>query len=263
MTPELLSVLEALAGDVQPMLVAGGLVFLRIGALAALLPAFGEMIVPLRVRSAVAVAFTLIVTPAVLPVLPAAPQAPLDLARFIAAEAAAGLALGVGLRLFVMALQTAGTMAAQATSLTQFFGGANADPQPAIAQVLVMAGLTLALISGLHVRLAELMILSYTLIPPGEFARPGMLAEWGVAQVAHSFSLAFRLAMPFLAISVVYNIALGAINKAMPQLMVAFVGAPAITLGGLAMLLLTVPVLLPVWLDAFHGFLADPSRPSR
>ncbi len=261
MTPELLVALETLAADVQPLMLAGALVFLRLGAMAALLPAFGEMVLPLRVRLAVALAFTLVVTPAVLPTLPAAPEAPLPLVRFVGAEAVTGLAMGIGLRLFVMALQTAGTIAAQATSLAQFFGGANADPQPAIAQVLVMAGLALALLAGLHVRLAEFMILSYALIPPGSFAQPGMLAAWGVAQVAHSFSLAFRLAVPFLALSLIYNVALGAINKAMPQLMVAFVGAPAITLGGLVMLLLAVPVLLPVWLDAFHAFLADPTAP--
>ena len=259
MTPELLSALEALSDDLRPWAVAGALVFLRIGAMAALLPGFGEQVISVRVRLAVALAFTMVVTPAARDVLPAAPETPMALAWLVATEAVAGLALGIGLRLFVMALQTAGTIAAQATSLAQFFGGANVDPQPAIAQVLVMGGLALAMIMGLHVRLAELMILSYTLMPPGEFAQAGMLAEWGVGRVAHAFTLAFQLAMPFVVISLIYNVALGAINKAMPQLMVAFVGAPAITFAGLAMLLVTAPILLPIWLDAFHGFIADPS----
>ncbi len=259
MTPELLVALEALAAELRPWALDGALVFLRIGAMVALLPGFGEQIVPARVRLAVAFAFTMVVTPAAQGVLPPAPETPMALAWLVATEAVAGLALGIGLRLFVMALQTAGTIAAQATSLAQFFGGANVDPQPAIAQVLVMGGLALAMIFGLHVRLAELMILSYAMMPPGEFAQPGMLAEWGVGRVSHAFALAFQLAMPFVVISLVYNVALGAINKAMPQLMVAFVGAPAITFAGLAMLLITAPILLPVWLNAFHAFIADPS----
>ncbi|MCC5985868.1 MAG: flagellar biosynthetic protein FliR [Rhodobacteraceae bacterium] len=261
MTPDLLAALEALAAATAPWATAAVLVFLRIGAMAALLPAFGEMIVPLRVRLAVAAAFTLVVAPAVAPALPPLPETPLALAGLIAGEAAIGLMLGIGLRLFVMALQTAGTMAAQATSLAQFFGGANVDPQPAIAQVLVMGGLALALIFGLHVRLAELMILSYDMLPPGQGVSAGMVAEWGVARVAQSFALAFRLALPFVVIALLYNVTLGAINKAMPQLMVAFVGAPAITFAGLAVLLLAAPVMLSVWLDAFHGFLADPTAP--
>lgn len=263
MTPELVQALDDLATQLRPQALAAALVFLRIGAMAALLPGFGELVLPARVRLAVALAFTLVVLPAVAPVLPVFPDSPLALAWLIATEALAGLALGMGLRLFVMALQTAGTIAAQATSLAQFFGGANVDPQPAIAQILVMGGLALAMLAGLHVRLAELMILSYQLMPPGEFARAGMLAEWGVARIGHAFALAFRLAMPFVIVSLIYNVALGAINKAMPQLMVAFVGAPAITFAGLALLLITAPVLLGVWLIALHGFLGDPTLAPR
>jgi flagellar biosynthetic protein FliR len=58
--------------------------------------------------------------------------------------------------------------------------------------------------------------------------------------------------------SLLYNVALGVINKAMPQLMVAFVGAPAITWGGLVLLLVATPFILQVWLTAFEGALAHP-----
>lgn len=51
---------------------------------------------------------------------------------------------------------------------------------------------------------------------------------------------------------------LGVINKAMPQLMVAFVGAPLITAGGLFILCLAAPVMLAVWLQAFDQFLFNP-----
>ncbi|OZA12754.1 MAG: hypothetical protein B7Y02_06935 [Rhodobacterales bacterium 17-64-5] len=56
----------------------------------------------------------------------------------------------------------------------------------------------------------------------------------------------------------IYNLALGAINRAMPQLAVSMVGAPALTLGGLALLAVATPLLLAVWLEAFQAFLADP-----
>ena len=60
--------------------------------------------------------------------------------------------------------------------------------------------------------------------------------------------------------SVIYNLTLGVINKAMPQLMVAFVGAPVITFGAIALLLVSAPLLLSVWLQAFEAFLAAPFR---
>lgn len=72
------------------------------------------------------------------------------------------------------------------------------------------------------------------------------------------FANAFTLAAPFVITSLIYNVALGAINRAMPQLMVAFVGAPAITAGGLILLMLISPLILSIWLDEFNIRLANP-----
>ena len=68
------------------------------------------------------------------------------------------------------------------------------------------------------------------------------VAAWGTARVAQAFALGFSLAAPFVIAGFAYNLALGAINRAMPQLMVAFIGAPAITAGGLLILMLAAPV---------------------
>ena len=256
MTEETATLLAQILGMGREAVMVGVVVFLRVGAAMALLPAFGEQVVPMRVRLALGLAFTMIVAPAVAPQALAVAEA--GWVRALGTEVVAGLALGMALRLFVLALQTAGTMAAQATSLAQFFGGAGVDPQPAISQLLVVAGLALAVMAGLHVRLAELLVLSYGLMPAGQFPPGWALAEWGVAQVARAFALAFALAAPFVIAALVYNMALGAINRAMPQLMVAFVGAPALTLGGLILLMVAVPGGLAVWLGALNAFLADP-----
>lgn len=63
--------------------------------------------------------------------------------------------------------------------------------------------------------------------------------------------------------SILYNLALGVINKAMPQLMVAFVGAPLITLGGLFLLFLVAPLMLSVWLSALDQFMSSPFEARR
>jgi flagellar biosynthetic protein FliR len=44
----------------------------------------------------------------------------------------------------------------------------------------------------------------------------------------------------------------------MPHLMVAFVGAPALTLCGLALMAVATPLGLMVWLRALEGFAANP-----
>lgn len=255
----LLGALTVLTGDLAAWFEASLGVFVRVGAMMALIPAFGEQVIPLRVRLGVTLAFTAITAPAIAPAMQATAHSEGGLFLLITSEAFAGLALGIGLRFFTMALQMAGTIAAQSTSLAQFFGGAGVDPQPAMSQILIMAGLALAVTAGLHVRLAELIVLSYSFFPPARFPDAASLANWGVAHAARAFTLAFTLTLPFVMLSLLFYVALGAINKAMPQLMVAFVGAPAITWGGLAILFLTAPLLLPVWHDAFQTFLINPS----
>jgi flagellar biosynthetic protein FliR len=250
--------MTALAALGQDWLGLAFAVFLRVGAAMALFPAFGERTVPARLRLVLAFAFTLVVLPAVAPVLrPAigAVQAP---GLFLLTETIAGLAIGAVIRLMVLVLQIAGSMAAQATSLAQIFGGQNADPQPAMGHVLLVGGLALAVMLGLHVRLAEVLILSYDVFSPGVLPGADIVTSWGAGQVARVFALAFTLAAPFVIASLVYNVALGVINRAMPQLMVAFVGAPAITAGGMLLLFLTAPLLLSLWGDALADFLANP-----
>ena len=124
--------------------------------------------------------------------------------------------------------------------------------------VLVVGGFALAMVTGLHLRVIEAMILSYDVLPPGRFPAASVISEWGTSRVAEAFTLAFTLSSPFLVASLIYNVALGVINKAMPQLMVGFVGAPAITLGGMILLFLSAPILLSVWVNAMNGFLANP-----
>ncbi|QJF52975.1 flagellar biosynthetic protein FliR [Roseobacter ponti] len=251
-----MTTLDGLMPLLNDTLMHGFIVFLRVAALASMLPAFGEQSVPARIKLAVAIAFTAVIAPAV-PVA-ARPDDAGGVVLFILTEIIAGLALGLGIRLFVLALQTAGSIAAQSTSLSQVLGGAAVDPMPAMGYILIIGGLALAVMAGLHVKAAQLIILSYDFLPSGRFAGGADVAEWGVRQVAQAFSLAFTLAAPFVILSVLYNFALGAINKAMPQLMVAFVGAPVITAGGLFLLLVSAPSILAVWLQSLDVFMRTP-----
>ncbi|WP_281981074.1 flagellar biosynthetic protein FliR [Thalassorhabdomicrobium marinisediminis] len=243
----------------QTLLSQAFIVFLRIGAMASLLPAFGEHSVPMRVKLGLALAFTAIVLPAV-PSPPSVLTATPGTLGLVFAEALTGLFLGLMLRLFVLALQIAGSIAAQSTSLSQLFGGAGTDPLPAMGHVLVIGGLALATIMGLHVQFARFMIYSYELVPLGQVIPADMLTQAGIAEISRAFALGFTLAAPFVIASLIYNVTLGVINKAMPQLMVAFVGAPAITAGGLILLTLAAPVMLSLWVEALGLFLIDPFR---
>lgn len=242
---------DALAAQAE----VAALIFLRVGAVMATLPAFGETSVPARIRLVLALVFSAAIFPAVQPGLQG-----ISLAQGFGPEVAIGLVLGLLVRLFVLSLMTAGTIAANATSLSQLFPS-GAEAQPAVSKLFVVAGLALAVQAGLHLYVVNYLILGYDMLPGGRWPDPGLLAEWGVAQTGRAFSLAFTISMPFVIASFIYNVALGVINRAMPQLMITFIGAPALGLGGLILIVLVTPLALAVWLAALQGFLTMPTAP--
>ena len=254
--------LDALAPFVElPQTVIYGiaLIFTRVAGTVALLPGFGEQSIPTRIRLIVALCFTIIAWPLILPKIGALPDTTMQLLMLFGIEAAIGTMMGIVFRFFVLALQLAGSIAAQATSLSQILGAsATPDPMPAMGNVLVIAGLVLALAAGLHVKAVMAIAFSYDIFPIGLAPNSSEVATWGVARAARAFELAFVLAAPFVIASFAYNLTLGFINRAMPQLPVAFIGAPAITAGGLLILLLSGPVLLTVWAERFDAILANP-----
>lgn len=241
---------------VGPIGIVAG-VFMRVSALAFFLPGLGERTVNTRIRLGAAMAITVILTPIVLAHHPAPPETPAATAATLAAEAVSGLLMGFSIRIVVFILQTAGSIAAQHTSLAQLFGSSiGAAPEPPIASLLTMAGIALALAAGLHLKAVGALAVSYDVMPFGVFPGASETGAWAADRAAFAFSAALSLALPFVILGFVYNLAIGAANRAMPQLMVAFVGAPAITLAGLVMLALATPVFFSVWMDMVDSVFA-------
>ncbi|MFN3575917.1 MAG: flagellar biosynthetic protein FliR [Tabrizicola sp.] len=252
----ILAALSQLLDLAEGLAWAATLVFVRVGAMLALMPGLGDPVVPQRIKLALVVAFAITLSPMLAERLASGMTGPTFLG--LGSEAVSGLILGVSLRLFLVALTTAAAIIAQATTLSQLFAGAAPEPQPAIGNVLTMAGIALAMVAGLHVRAAELVILSYDILPAASLPLSSEAADWSVALVGRCFALAFTLSAPFIMASLLYNLALGAINRAMPTLMVSMVGAPALTLGGMAMFAVAAPAILMVWLAALSDQMAAP-----
>ena len=98
----------------------------------------------------------------------------------------------------------------------------------------------------------------YRVLPFGLIPEGAELAEWTTARVSEVFSLGLSLALPFVAIGFAYNLALGALSRAMPQLLVALVGAPLLIGLGLIVLYISLPEMLARWGVVLANVLADP-----
>jgi len=239
----------------EGLVLAYGFVFLRVAAMVALVPTFGEQSVPPRMRLAAAFALATVIAPAAVPEVQRA-LAGSDPWRVGAGEIAAGFILGLSLRLMVHALQIAGTIAAQAASLSQLFGGTAIDPLPTIGHLLTTGGLAIAAAAGLHVELAAALVTTYDVFPAGARIDAGEAALWSIERTSGAIALAFSLALPFVVAATIYNLALGVLNRAMPQFMATFIGVPALTWAVLALMALAMPVMLAVWADALFRLLA-------
>ncbi|MDT8344396.1 MAG: flagellar biosynthetic protein FliR [Thermohalobaculum sp.] len=250
--------LAAIVATAQGLVLLHAGVFARVAAALAILPGIGERAVPMRVKLGLALGVTFLLAPMVREVAGSPPATPLALVAVIGAEAAAGLVIGFAFRVMVIALQIAGTVAAQNVGIAQLFGGVAAESEPSIATLLMLGGIVLAMAAGLHVAVVAALADLYDVLPFGRPPSAAELADWGVGRVASAFSLAISLALPFVAVGFAYNLALGALSRAMPQLLVALVGAPLLVALGLGTLWLAVPELMARWGEALHPVFAAP-----
>jgi flagellar biosynthetic protein FliR len=114
------------------------------------------------------------------------------------------------------------------------------------------------MVAGLPVDAVRLIAGSYAALPVGLIPPAADAAAWATGAIARTFALAFALAAPFVILGLLYNFAIGLANRALPQLMVTFIGAPALSLGGLALLAVCLPVILSAWHEALILRLTDP-----
>ena len=185
----MIAALSELLSIGQDALWSGFVVFARVGAAMALLPAFGEQTVPARVRLILALMFTLVVLPAMAERIP--PPVPgLGFAPILLTETLAGLFFGMALRLFVLALQIAGTIAAQSNLAQPDLRWQRRDRSSAgNGSCPALGRAALATILGLHVRLGRISVDQLRSGPArGDPARRPSGRRAGLGEIGRSFA---------------------------------------------------------------------------
>jgi len=235
-------------------------IFARISLLAFMLPGLGETAISMRTRLAASLMLTWLLTPIIVQSGIGASMNGWGLAQMsmgIGLEALHGFTLGFGLRVMVYALQIAGSIISQSLSLTQVFGGGmTSEPNTTIGTLLILSGVTLLVTLDLHVRAFALLIQSYDIFPLASTPDFDKLAYWAAEKSTAVFGFAVALALPFLILNFIYNLMLGFLNKAMPQLMVSFVGMPFIIGAGIVLLALSIGGILLTWLGEYNVHMA-------
>ncbi len=227
-------------------------VLTRVSILVFLLPGLGETGISVRIRLVAALMITWLIVPLV-GIESGAGWSVSAMAVMVGLEAFYGFVLGFGLRVMVFALQITGTIVSQSLSLTQVFGGGmTSEPNTSISTLLMLGGTTLLVTLDLHTHAIGMLLQTYDTFPLASRPDTEKIAYWALKKCASVFSFAVALALPFLVLNFIYNLMLGFVNKAMPQLMVSFVGMPFITGIGILLLALSISGILTLWLREYN-----------
>ena len=239
--------LASLAGQLAPLLAMFLLVVARLSFVIFFMPGIGEQVVPVQLRLMILLAIAMAMASTGVVAVPSL-ESLSGYGAILLSELTIGFCLGAILRVSVWMLSIAGTIISQSIGLSQLLGIAlEREAQSLTGSMLSMAGTAILLTADFHLNAIASLMRLYGEIPVGALSA----LDWDLL-IQRSFSavgFAVLLAWPFVAVNLLYNICLGFINKALPQLMVAFVGAPLMIGGGTILLALSAIGLLVVWKD--------------
>ena len=237
------------------------IVFCRIGGCLMLVPGFSSVNIPVQVRLFVAIVTTFALAPILVAVLKPllANASPLTLALLISSELLIGSVIGLGGRMFFLALQPMATAMASAVGLGSIPGMVvgEVDPAPVLVGLIMAAVTTLLFMMDLHWQILRGLMNSYDVWHPGDRLGGDMALAQLVSRLSEAFVLTLRITSPFIVYSVIVNLAIGLLNKLTPTIPVYFISVPFVLFGGFLPLYLTSDELLMQFMRGVSSWLAD------
>lgn len=231
------------------------LVFCRVGSCLMLLPGYSNIRVPVQVRLFIAVALSLAVSPGLLPgITPVVAGAGDDMRlQMVVTEILNGLLIGVLGRVFMLALQFAGSFVANAIGMAQALGVPvdESEPLPAVVTLITLTATVMIFALNLHVEIVRALLGSYRAMPvaDGFSVRGGLVSL--TDDLGATFLLCLRIASPFVVYAVIVNFAIGLANKMTPQIPIYFISLPFVIAGGLVLLGASIGDFLTLFTDGF------------
>ncbi len=229
-------------------------VFARMGAAVMVLPGFGELTIPPRVRLAFALTLAFVLFPLVVDLIPPMPSNGIGLAALIGGEVLIGIVIGAIARILVSSLQIAGTIIAFNSGLgsAQLFDPTVGQQGAITGAFLATIGVTLLFVTNLHHLMLIALVDSYHLFTPGAGFPVGDFSSIASQVVARSFRMGLQIAMPVILVGVMIYIAMGLMARLMPQIQVFFIALPLQMLVAFAILALTIGAGMLLFLEQFE-----------
>lgn len=232
-------------------------VFVRLGAMMMLMPGFGELYVPPRIRLLFAFVLTLAITP-ILDVAP--PEGELLSAEtlvLLVKETFIGLFIGTVARILVNALQITANIMGLHTSLSSavMFNPAMGAQDSVISSLMLMGATAMIFVTNSHYLILYALVGSYDAFPVFAPLPLEDITHHVVGTVARSFSLGVQLSFPVMIVATVLNVASGLLNRLMPQMQVYFMVMPLQILAGFMLIAFSITLIMSTFITAFGDFI--------
>ncbi|QFY59092.1 flagellar type III secretion system protein FliR [Rhizobium grahamii] len=240
--------------DPQGTVLALFLIFCRIGGCVLVMPGFSSARVPQVLRVFMAGALSLSVLPVLWDtVYPAVHTSSATYIGFIFSESLIGAMYGMLARLYTLGLQFAASILAMMIGYSQpsaqdVFEDTS---ESALSGFVTFAGMMILFMMDFHHIVFRALIDSYTSMPFGGMMQMRSTLISFTDTLSNTTYIMLRLASPFVIYGLLFNIAIGFINKLAPQIPVYFISTPYLLLGGLFLFYFSVAALISQFGQSF------------
>ncbi|KQW31715.1 flagellar biosynthetic protein FliR [Rhizobium sp. Root274] len=222
-------------------------VFCRIGACFMTLPGFSSARISATTRLFLAVAVSMAMAPLLFDsIYPRVAGGGAPLIPVLMAELMIGLMYGLVPRFYVLGLQFAGTSISMAIGLSSPGGGDALEDtsETQLTNLLSFSGLLVLFLLDFHHIVFKALMESYTVMPLGGMPDSQKMLITLTDTLSQTFMLMLRLASPFLIFGLMFNVAVGLVNKLAPQIPIFYISTPYLLIGGLILVYFTIAALV-------------------
>jgi flagellar biosynthetic protein FliR len=229
----------------------------RVSGLVLVAPVFSARTTPVPVRTGLVLLLTVLLQPAALAHLTAAPRIT---APALAGEVVVGFAIGLGAALFVGAAEAAGELMAVQSGLSgaALFDPLNNSNSPVLGQFAQLFAVAVLLSLDAHLVILDALAASTRAVPVGGALAVAAGLDDLVRAAGFLFVLGLRFAGPVVAALMIANTALAVLTRAAPSLSLLSVAFPiqiGIGLCAVAAALPLIATTLAGWEPAYDRLL--------
>lgn len=232
--------------DLMQWLAQFFLPFFRIAAFFATVPIFGNQLVPIQIRLAIALA-TGVLLFSVIPVIEITNLFSIDMVVIVFQQVLIGVALGFFVQLFFHIFVLAGQMIAMQMGLgfASMIDPTNGVSVAVLSQFYVILVTMLFLSFDGHLVLIEVLVESFRFIPIGMNGLSSNALSLINSGAVWMLASAFLLALPAVSAILIVNFAFGVMTRAAPQLNVFSLGFPFTLVFGMFILWVSIAGFMP------------------